>query len=252
MDTRTPTTLTSTRGRRRVGLVAALIATAVLLVFAATASASRPITHACPNPHVANVSQLRAGYVSGAYKQYAADCAGAASIPRSFVASKCATDAYLFRTKAGSGVWCNINRYDTCLAYKWISRSKKVLEIACEPIANRNAVITFGFHFHGAIPAPQSVSCPNEPKEDIYSLTGPSCAVAQSVAHAYVRALDSGRLAGRSDFTLTVNGASWRFVGHRRNATGTIPGTTDTYEVVITYRATSEGSTVAFRAYGAN
>ena len=61
-------------------LAVPLAALGCILVCVATASAATQlVTHACPEPHVANVSELRAGYVVGAYSEYAADCSGGKS-----------------------------------------------------------------------------------------------------------------------------------------------------------------------------
>jgi hypothetical protein len=133
----------------------ALACVAGILVCTASASASTPITHSCPNPHIAKVSALRAGYLSGAYSNYAADCTGAKSSAQAFVTSKCAEAKYLFRWKTATKlVLCAEDAYDKCVPYKIVSTVRKLVTVACQPTHNLNAVITFNYNYTGVIPKP--------------------------------------------------------------------------------------------------
>jgi hypothetical protein len=135
------------------GAIVLLAALAGGLGSAAGASAATElITHACPAPQIANVSALRAGYVSDGNSKYAADCGGAKLSAQGFVASKCSATSYLFRNDDGKVAPCYDTAYDRCLAYKNISTAQKLVIVLCQPTHNYNAVVTFDYHYSGTIP----------------------------------------------------------------------------------------------------
>jgi hypothetical protein len=105
-----------------------------------------------------------------------------------------------------------------------------------------------------AIPAAASarVNCANQPRNNVYEIAGPSCAVAGAVTKATRAAVLHGKLYGRTSYNLEAAGALWRLTWRLRNMSGTIPGTHTSYSQIEFFRATSDHRLVTFHTYGSN
>ncbi len=104
----------------------------------------------------------------------------------------------------------------------------------------------------GSALASARVSCGNLPSLDVYGVAGPSCAAAKAVVKATNSALIHGKLYQHTSYSLTVGGKRWHLTWHFRNTSGTIPGTSDRYTEIESYRATRGHLLVTFHTYGAN
>jgi hypothetical protein len=104
------------------------------------------------------------------------------------------------------------------------------------------------------IPATASAReyCANQPRNDVYGISGPSCAIATAVTKATSAAVLHGKLDGRHSYNLVAAGSSWRLTWSFRNGSGTIPGTHTSYSQIEFFRATSDHRLVTFHTYGSN
>jgi hypothetical protein len=105
-----------------------------------------------------------------------------------------------------------------------------------------------------AIPAAASarVNCANQPRNNVYEIAGPSCAIASAVTRATSAAVLSGKLSGRTSYNLAAAGSRWRLTWRFSDTSGTIPGTHTTYSQIEFFRATSGHRLVTFHTYGSN
>ena len=104
------------------------------------------------------------------------------------------------------------------------------------------------------IPAAASarVNCANQPRNDVYEIAGPSCAIASAVTRATSAAVLQGKLSGRTSYNLEAAGSRWRLTWRFSNTSGTIPGTHTSYSQIEFFRATSAHRLVTFHTYGSN
>jgi hypothetical protein len=105
-----------------------------------------------------------------------------------------------------------------------------------------------------AIPAAASarVNCANQPRNDVYEIAGPSCAIASAVTKATNAAVLNGKLAGRTSYNLEAADARWRLEWKFSNTSGTIPGTHTSFSQIEFFRATSGHQLVTFHTYGSD
>jgi hypothetical protein len=115
----------------------------------------------------------------------------------------------------------------------------------------RIAVLTAAVALLATVPAlasgSQSVKCGNQPKKQIWALTGPSCKIANKVTNAVVVALVDGKFIHQKTLTVTVSGQPWRATEKVTNQPKTVSGRH--FSQTDYFSATNADAKVTFQTY---